>query len=165
MFKGRNHFTKEFIQSRIEIDSGTGCWNWRGYIQSSGYGQFLAQGKRRTAHRAAWQLWNAQLIPNGLFVCHHCDNRKCCNPAHLFLGSAKDNTQGCITKQRHLNGFCKGHTHSRKKRLRKLTDKQVREIRATRYNKERLSVIAVRYGVSLACVSTIRRGLRKQLVA
>jgi HNH endonuclease len=164
MFKKRNVATKEFILSRSESDSVSGCRNWMGYIQSSGYGQFRLGNRPVTAHRLAWELWNVQEIPAGLCVCHHCDNRRCVNPEHLFLGTARDNVRDCIAKNRHVKGFCKGHIHGRKKRLRKLTDTQVREIRATLWNKEPLSVIAKRYAVSLATISTIRRGKRKQLV-
>lgn len=155
----KNILTKEFIQSQSLPDSISGCWNWQGYRQSSGYGQFRLDGKSVTAHRMAWQLWNDQLIPNELLVCHRCDNPRCVNPAHLFLGSHSDNMQDCATKKRLSS------SGTRVKRKRKLTDDQVREIRATRYNKEPLAAIAARYGVSSSCVSIIRRGLRKQLVA
>lgn len=164
MFKKRNAMTKEFIQSQIEIDLDRGCWNWVGYIQSSGYGQFSFKNKPVLVHRAAWSLWNNQEIPSGLFVCHHCDNRRCVNPEHLFLGTALDNVRDCISKQRHLKGFCKGHLHGRKKRIRKLSDEDIRQIRVTLYNKEPLAVIADRYGVTMSCVSVIRRGKRKTLV-
>ncbi len=103
-------------------------------------------------------------MPDGLYICHTCDNRRCINPKHLFLGTAQDNMNDCIAKGRNRSGFCIGHLHAKKKRVRKLTDDQVREIRATIYNKEPLNVIANRYGVSMACVSTIRRGIRKRLI-
>ena len=160
----RNAMTKEFIQSRIEIDLDTECWNWLGFLQTHGYGQFRFESKPMLAHRAAWVLWNDQNIPSGLFVCHRCGNPRCVNPDHLFLGTALDNVRDCISKQRNLKGFCKGHLHGRKKRTRKLTDDQVREIRATLYNREPLAVIADRYGVSMATISTIRRGKRKTLI-
>jgi hypothetical protein len=159
----KNILNKAFIQSRIAIDLDSECWDWQGFIQTGGYGQFRHNDKPTLAHRAAWQLWNDQLIPAGLCVCHRCDNRKCVNPAHLFLGTHEDNYKDCVAKNRH-RGFVSGHIHGKKKRIRKLTDEQVKEIRATLYNKEPLAVVAKRYGVSIACVSTIRRGKRKTLV-
>ena len=164
MFKTRNEINDSFFKNRLQADPATGCWQWTGYVQSSGYGQFCLGNRRCLAHRAAWEFYNQSLIPEGLFVCHTCDNPRCVNPAHLFLGRAIDNVRDCIAKGR-SRGFCAGHTHGNKKRKRKLTDQQVIEIRSTLYNREPLKVIAARYGVSLACISTIRRGKRKTLVS
>ena len=77
------------------------CWNWDGAIfKGSGYGQF---GSAKTgvflAHRYAYQLFTGQ-IPEGMFVCHSCDNRKCFNPSRLWLGTAKDNAQDMAKKGR-----------------------------------------------------------------
>lgn len=163
MFKGRNELSKDFILSRCLIDRKTGCWNWTAYCQSNGYGQFSFQHKPILAHRVSWWLWNDQAIPKGLCVLHRCDNRRCVNPNHLFLGTHLDNVRDCIAKGRNKEGFCKGHLHSRKKRKRKLTDAQVKEIRATRY-REPLTIVAKRYGISMGHVSLLRRGKRKQLV-
>jgi hypothetical protein len=163
MSKIKNIPSKTLLESRIAIDSVSGCWNWLGYVQSGGYGQLRINNAPVSTHRLSWKLYNDQEIPNGLCVLHKCDNRRCINPAHLFLGTPRDNVRDCINKGRNSNGFCKGHLHGKKKRVRKLTDDQVREIRATRW-KEPLASVAQRYGVSMACVSTIRRNKRKQLI-
>lgn len=165
MFKRKNVITREFIESRINIDSVTGCWNWQGYIQSGGYGQTRIDNRPKLAHRSAWELYNDQRIPDGLCVCHKCDNRKCCNPAHLFIGTHKDNMQDCEAKDRRAMqkpGF--NFAFTRVNRQRKLTDRQVRAIRATLHNGELLKDIAERFGVTMSCVSVIRRGKRKKLV-
>jgi len=66
----------------------------------SGYGQVgIVDGKLIRAHRLAWELTNGW-IPNGLYVCHHCDNPPCCNPAHLFLGTQADNMSDMVKKRR-----------------------------------------------------------------
>jgi hypothetical protein len=78
------------------------------------------------AHRVAYKLWIAD-IPENLFVCHHCDSPACVNPDHLFLGTAKDNTQDMIKKGRNTQHFINraGSNNGRAK----LTDANVREIR------------------------------------
>ncbi len=76
------------------------CWNWTAYISTNGYGIFGEnRNKNVGAHRKAWELTNGK-IPNKLCVLHKCDNRKCVNPSHLFLGSHSDNTRDMDRKGR-----------------------------------------------------------------
>lgn len=75
------------------------CWPWLGST-ASGYGQFnLGSNIFDRGHRLAWKYTNGE-IPDGLYVLHKCDNRRCCNPNHLFLGTQKDNIQDAIRKGR-----------------------------------------------------------------
>jgi len=78
-----------------------GCWEWAASRQPSGYGQLMEQTKRVPlyAHRLSWQLHNGS-IPAGMHVLHHCDNRGCVNPDHLFLGTNYDNILDCKQKGR-----------------------------------------------------------------
>jgi|SRR3990167_10773979 len=76
-----------------------GCWKWTRHTLAHGYGQVRYQGRLQQAHRVAWILSHG-LIPDGLFVCHHCDNPPCIKPDHLFLGTHTDNMRDCSQKGR-----------------------------------------------------------------
>jgi hypothetical protein len=77
-----------------------GCWEWKGTIGTGGYGKFGSNG---LAHRRAYAYIYGE-IPKGMQVCHKCDNRKCVNPAHLFLGSCADNLRDMTQKGRRARG-------------------------------------------------------------
>lgn len=85
---------------RAEI--GPGCWEWRGRRNWRGYGQITTRWFPTVqAHRIAYQLAVGP-IPEGMLVCHHCDNRGCVNPAHLFVGTDRDNVRDMLDKGRSI---------------------------------------------------------------
>jgi hypothetical protein len=80
------------------------CWEWQRCTTGVGrYGAFRVSGKQRGTHRIAWELTHGP-IPSGLWVLHHCDNPPCCNPSHLYLGTAADNAHDREKRNRSLTG-------------------------------------------------------------
>jgi hypothetical protein len=91
--------------SKVDKNGGANaCWEWTAKARSNykkWYGAFNVGGRVDRSHRVAWELENGA-IPEGLCVCHRCDNPKCCNPAHLFLGSHAENMSDMRAKGRHV---------------------------------------------------------------
>ena len=110
-------FIERFWSKVVKTDE---CWNWQGAIQSKGYGSVSVAGKSQSAHRVSYEMRYGK-IPPGLFVLHRCDNRKCVNPGHFFLGTALDNYTDMVNKGRMAEIF----------HFRKLTIDKVKIIRET----------------------------------
>lgn len=135
--------------SKVNIGSEAECWNWKASVNSTGRGAYSIGRKNIKAHRMAWELTNGE-IPAGLLVCHRCDNGKCCNPSHLFLGTYADNFHDMMAKGR--KKILRGEEDPKSK----LTTKQVIEIRKLyrpwKYSQFRL---AREFGVSRSTIESI----------
>lgn len=110
--------------TKVDMLEDSQCWNWTAGRQSKGYGSFgISKGKTALAHRVAYQLEKGA-IPEGFLVRHTCDNRLCCNPAHLELGTIADNNRDAVQRGRNAKGERNGRA--------KLTAAQVLEMRRLR---------------------------------
>lgn len=93
--------TAEQLRDKVKanvVQSPEGCWIWQKSFASHGYGNIATGGGRNeTVHRVSYEVFNGE-IPKGLLVRHSCDNRKCCNPAHLSVGTHKDNLQDAVDR-------------------------------------------------------------------
>jgi hypothetical protein len=133
----------ERFWNKVTVGAPDECWPWTAAI-ASGYGRLNPRdGRSNRVHRLSWELHHGP-IPEGLVVCHTCDNRRCVNPRHLFLGTRADNNADAIRK---------GRAYS------KLSIAQVQEIRQ-RWPLLSQRALAAEYGVSQKVIGGIVNGTR-----
>lgn len=125
------------------------CWPWTGSTDGKGYGKLHVRPKMWSAHRLAWKIHYGALDDN-LSVLHRCDNPRCVNPDHLFLGTVADNNADMRAKGR--------HAHGEKQYRALLTADQVRSIRQKATDGTSLTEIARQMGVSRSSIGAIVRG-------
>lgn len=98
----RKHWNRTFEErfwKRVKVGQSDECWPWLGGCNWGGYGKVRRGAKLLTAHRVAFELTNGA-IPKGLCALHKCDQRNCCNPSHVFIGTYKDNNRDRAQKGR-----------------------------------------------------------------
>jgi len=124
MKNGRKPYTPKDFWKKVNVGKEDECWEWKGRCRHARYGFYGEVGyncKKWGTHRLAYILTYGEDIPEGMFVCHKCDNTRCCNPNHLFLGTHQDNMDDMVRKGRKQKGEA---CH-----LSKLTEEDVRQIR------------------------------------
>lgn len=127
------------------------CVEWAKSTTTTGYGKFsLHAGGWMLAHRAAYEM-HVGSIPDGMVVCHRCDNPRCVRPEHLFVGTMADNQQDMAQKGRSTRG--------EKNPMARLTEADVREIRNKHAAGVKRDDLCAQWGVSLGCVSGVVDGI------
>ncbi len=130
------------------------CWIWDGNLSSTGYGRININKKMIAAHRFSYGL-HYGIIPKDKLICHRCDNPKCVNPKHLFLGTSRDNVHDMINKKR--DNFHGGISFENEKNPNsKLTKNDVIFIKQSSLSQRKL---AKQFNVSRSCIVFIKRGL------
>jgi hypothetical protein len=142
-YKSKTITEEQFFRSTVR-NVENGCLEWQGKVHHSGYGQVFVDRKLWWAHRYSWTLKNGY-IPNGLLVCHKCDNKVCVDVEHLFLGTHQDNVQDMLSKNRH--NPVKGESMSGAK----LTDEIVKSCRKEHFKDlSSINSLSKKYNVSHA---------------
>lgn len=145
---------QERFWKKVDIRGANECWPWIAAVRNhrDGYGAFWLDGRHQPANRVAL-LFSGVDVPYGMVACHRCDNPGCCNPAHIFVGTRKDNNDDKLAKKRQAAGSSHG--------MSKLTQQQVDEIRSHRPpGVKRLphgiaEHLAARYGVTKQYISEL----------
>lgn len=129
-----------------KVQKTNGCWNWIGALTQKGYGNFRYGYKQLRVHRLSWMMHNGK-ISKDLLVCHSCDNPKCVNPKHLFLGTHSDNRLDMYKKGRRKMF---GENHPRAK----LKKADVIDIRNLYKNNPR-SLLAKQFNTSISNIGLV----------
>lgn len=138
--------------SKVKICGDGECWEWLGCKELKGHGRFrINNSKTEMAHRFSFELKNGP-IPDGLCVCHTCDNPGCVNPRHLWIGTKGQNNKDRSNKGRNAD------TVGDKNPASKLSDLNVREIKKLLAEKVPQKYLAKKFNVSIAQICNINRG-------
>lgn len=152
--------TTQTIRNRVQL-SDSGCWLWTGAQKACRrgthrYGWVTFNGKQMAAHRAAWIIFHGQIKP-GLVICHQCDEPRCVNPSHLFIGTQAENVADMIAKGRKWIGNAVRKSDGRPVGS-KLSDNDIALARSLRASGATQQDIADRLNVSQGCISQLLLG-------
>lgn len=139
---GVDRFFDHFIP-----EPNSGCWLWTGALNGDGYGQIMIDRVLYRAHRLSFIIHCGGRIPDELGILHHCDNRACVNPDHLYAGTSQDNSNDMVARGRLPVG---DRNHATK-----LTPSAVREIRSSADSN---ALLALRFRVSRTAIRLARAG-------
>lgn len=141
--------TAALFWSKVDIPPNeSDCWTWTHSTNGKGYGRFRFDNGQKSAHRFSYEFVKGP-VPDGMVIRHLCHNRLCVNPKHLVTGTPKDNAQDAIDAGRFTRGTVNGNS--------KLTEEAIVAIRR---NADKMTTreLAMRYGVSIGTISSVRTG-------
>lgn len=144
----------ERFHNSYEIDPISDCWNWKLALNPDGYGRCYYDGVSVRAHRLSYQLHYGD-FPRHMVVCHKCDNPRCVNPHHLFIGTPKDNMADKRQKGR-AKGINKGELNGSAK----LSKNEISEILTLLDQGLKQHEVARLFGVTQSHVSRVKSGQR-----
>lgn len=143
------------VWGKVKKASDAECWEWTGARTRAGYGTISYQNRPQYAHRLVYELTHGT-IPDGMLICHTCDNPICVNPAHLWVGTKGDNNRDMIAKGRNwLQQSPQRQARGEQQGSAKLTEAKVREIRRLHSLGHSSKALAVQFGISQSTAHTI----------
>jgi hypothetical protein len=144
--------------SKVDRSAGNeACWMWLRAVDTSGYGVLKVWGRKVSAHRYSYELAYGP-IPEGMLVCHHCNNRLCVNPRHLYAGTSQQNVRDAIGAGTFSYAPRKGGKAGEQNPSARLSENEVLDIYHRAWAGESLRKIAAEYGISHAVVYNIKVG-------
>lgn len=160
--------TGAIARAFAKLDRQEECWLWTGGADAKGRGRVWIDGRIQLVHRAIWSYLNGPIQP-GMLLCHHCDNPRCANPFHLYVGTHADNMRDMRERRRHFSvsdpdlarevGRRTGEKNTwvggQQNPKAKLTEAEASLVRMSR---ETTAELARRYGVHRTTIQRIRRG-------
>ena len=136
---------KDKLLSRTDTQHPSGCWIWNGPKNPKGYGQIGMRPGALLTHRISYHLFKGP-IPEGMMICHSCDNPSCVNPNHLFAGTAKDNASDMVKKGR--------HNYGEKSPAALLSEDAVLSIRKRWASRLTITKLAKEYGLTVPAITS-----------
>lgn len=130
------------LYSKAKENPETGCIEWQMSRSRDGYGQARYHGKQQGTHRIAYMIYHSTTLKSNEYICHTCDNRKCINVHHLFLGDALANNLDTIKKHRQVFHYGEDHKDA------KLTNEKVLEMRKRNSRGESIRSLSREFGVA-----------------
>jgi hypothetical protein len=142
---------KDRLWEKIAVVGPDDCWEWQGALDSGGYGHIVDEsGRARKAHRLVMRLSGVEI--SDLDVCHTCDNRRCCNPRHLFLGTHLDNMRDRDRKGRTVLPPASPGARNSQARLSEAAVDEIRWLHAANHPPREL---ARAFGVSRSAITLV----------
>lgn len=151
---GARRKTEAEFWAKVAVAGPNECWPYLGNITPNGYGRLRYHNRKMSAHKLAFELKKGP-VTEGLFVCHSCDNKPCCNPMHLYAGTPKQNSQDAKARGRLCKAVRSG-SHNGNCKLGADNVKYIRDTYRPVYGE--VVRLAKRFGVTDGTIRAILKG-------